>query len=78
MKRNIIQSLIIQSLREPCPPCEIFSFVSPTRKLAFVEKPRDVDLSLLTGFGREAVFVNKLIERYEANEARIENPETFA
>src|SRR6516162_11216922 len=36
---------------------------------------RDVDLSLLTGFGQEAVFVAKLIERYEP---RTENPETFA
>jgi hypothetical protein len=36
---------------------------------------RDVDLSLLTGFGRETVFVEKLIERYEA---RVENPQAFA
>ena len=36
---------------------------------------RDVDLSLLTGFAQEAVFVEKLIERYEA---RTENPQAFA
>jgi hypothetical protein len=36
---------------------------------------RDVDLSLLTAFGQEAVFVEKLIERYEA---RIEDPQAFA
>jgi hypothetical protein len=36
---------------------------------------RDVDLSLLTGFGQEAVFVEKLIERYDA---RTENPQAFA
>jgi len=36
---------------------------------------RDVDLSLLAGFGQEAVFVAKLIERYEP---RTENPEAFA
>jgi hypothetical protein len=35
----------------------------------------DVDLSLLTGFGQEAVFVEKLTERYEA---RVENPQAFA
>jgi hypothetical protein len=36
---------------------------------------RDVDLSLLTGFGRESVFIEKLLERYQA---RIEDPEAFA
>ena len=36
---------------------------------------RDVDLYLLTGFGQEAVFVEKLIERYEP---RTEDPQAFA
>jgi hypothetical protein len=36
---------------------------------------RDVDLSLLTGFGQESLFVNKLLERYEP---RIENARAFA
>jgi hypothetical protein len=36
---------------------------------------RDVDLSLLTGFGQEALYVKKLMERYEP---RIEDAEAFA
>ena len=36
---------------------------------------RDVDLSLLTGFGQEERFIQKLIERYET---RIEEAEAFA
>ena len=36
---------------------------------------RDVDLSLLTGFGREEAFVEKLTERYEA---RVEDARSFA
>lgn len=36
---------------------------------------RDVDLSLLTGFGGEAAFIEKLLGRYTA---RIADPEAFA
>lgn len=36
---------------------------------------RDVDMTLLTGFGEEAVYVTRLLSRFES---RLEDPETFA